>query len=187
MNICQRRGLTLIELVISVFIFSIILLILVSVLRTVFHYRVYSDVNEEMQNTYFALDYMQREFRQATKIHPISNFFLSGKADKKYLDFVVVKKMDSAKLSSKGCKYHYSVYYYKNGSIYRNATTKPSELGLEGLHELGGYNLLCNNISSVDGTEYIPELNLIRLRWVFEYRGIRRYVERDFFIRGEGL
>ncbi len=189
MTDCRRRGLTLIELVISLFIFSIILLISLSVLRSVFRYRLYSDVNEEMQNTYFALDYIQREIRQATEIRPISDFSLSGDLDKNYLGFVVVRKILPEKISSDstGCKYHYSVYYYKNGGIYRNATTKPSELKLENLHELGGYNLLCNNISSVEGTEFISQLNLIRLRWVFEYRGVRRYVERDFFVRGEEL
>lgn len=182
----RRRGLTLIELIISIFIFSIILLISVSVLRTVFRYRLYTDVNEEMQNAYFALDYIRHEIRQATEIRPISDFSLSGDADKKYLGFVVVKKILPEKTSSDSMAYkHYSVYYYKNGSIYRNATTKPSELKLENLHELGGYNLLCNNVSAIDGTEYISQLNLIRLRWIFEYRGVRRYVERDFFVRGE--
>lgn len=188
MKIFQRRGFTLIELLISISVFSIIFLLSLSILRSVFRYRVYSDLSQKMQNTYFALDYMQREFRQASEIRPISDFSVSGESDKKYLGFVVIKKIYPETLSSgEGCKYHYTVYYYKNGCIFRNATTKPSELGLEGLHELGGYNLLCENISSVDGTEYLSDLNLIRLRWVFEYRGARRYVERDFFIRGEGM
>lgn len=189
MSIRRRRGFTLLELLLFILLSSVILFIVVSVLRTVLQYRRYSDFNKEVQNTYFALDYMQREFRQATEVRPLSDFALTGTPDKKYLGFVIIQKILPDKIGSttSGIQMHYIVYYYKNGGIWRTATTKPSELASEGLRKLGGYNLLTENISSVDGTEFLPDLNLIRLRWVFEYRGMKKPIERDFFIRGDGL
>lgn len=187
MPVPSRKGFTLIELLLSIVFISLIMLILLSMLRTIFQYRKHAEFNKEIQNTYFALDYMQREFRQATEIRPISDFKISSSSDKKYFDFVLIRKIlaDKPKPGASNTQLHYSVYYYKNGCIWRNATTKPSKLSLEGLHELGGYNLLCENITSIDGTEFMKDLNLIRLRWTFEYRGLRRPIERDFFIRGE--
>lgn len=184
-----RKGFTLIELVISFAFTSIIMLVLFSMLKTVLQYRRYSEFNRELQNTYFAIDYMQREFRQATEVRPISDFSISGSSDRKYLGFVVIRKILIAKPKEGESKsqQHYSVYYFKNGAIWRNATTKPSELSLEGLHEMGGFNLLSKNIASIDGTEFLKDLRLVRLRWIFEYQGIRRAIERDFFIRGDGL
>lgn len=207
----KRKAFTLIEILIYLALSGFIFIIIYSLLGYTFASadKIYDSGDTE--SVIYAAEYILNEVNQAVAVLPIESLIDSWDR-KNYLGFVVVSygKGDMGNLtgtrilgfrvaedwSSSENKADqeeyltYSVYYLDNNTLRRNAKTILKAKGISSLSSFSGNNAITDNIASIEGTCFDPNLNLLRIRFTPLVGGKEckeRKISIDTFIKGEGI
>lgn len=146
----DKKGFTLIELVVGLAASSILAL----AFYAVFDYCVNINLIEEERNDLslngrYAIEYMKREIKTADEILSTDNF--KGLNDKFKNNVGFVLKTLEKKLSDDKYIYKYILYYKDGNSLKRVTAEGPSIDGIEA-SSFSGYNTIASNVKSIEGT-----------------------------------
>ncbi|NLM06217.1 MAG: prepilin-type N-terminal cleavage/methylation domain-containing protein [Tissierellia bacterium] len=207
----KRRAFTLIEFIIGMALAGFLFLVIYSFFGYSFisSEKIYDD--GDIESVRYAAEYIANEVNQAVAVLPIDTLVRSGDG-KNYLGFVIVRyswgDMSSITttriLGYRGARRWfslenmvdlneyliYSVYYLDNNTLRRSAKTIPKAKGINTISSLTGNNAITDNIASIEGTSFDPNLNLLRIRFTPLIGGEecdRKKISLDIFVKGEGI
>lgn len=159
------KGFTLLELLVALGLSSLLILCLISVLDFTNYVSAKADETDQLLlSGQYAIEYIKREIREAEKIYSIDQI-----KDLKYrypdnIGFIIMRYLPN-KTYDEDQDYNYCTYYFKNNRIYRIAANKTLE-GLPRGSDLGGNNILIDQVVSIDQTSFDPENKTIELKFV---------------------
>lgn len=140
-----KNGFTLIELMIFMYISSILILAFYSIVASAVKTTSSLESNEEiMQNGTYCIEYMKREIKSAEKI--ISKDKIKDFNVKYKNSFGFVIQLRESKIA-----FNYVTYYFKNGKIMRDAGKSSSSYPNASV--LGGSNEVARYIKSISGSK----------------------------------
>lgn len=145
----DRKGFTLIELILTLSISSLIFLTLISVLKfTVNSYKLGEMEDELILNGKYVVEFIKKEIRSADKIISSDKIEFLHEEFGENVGFVVMKYNNPGEYY----KYNYSTYYLKDNKIIRvAANTNNEKLPRAGMFR--GYNEVAEHIVSIEGTK----------------------------------
>lgn len=174
----KKRAFTLIELVVTLFIASIVIGIFTMLLDFSFKsLDTAHTANENLDTAIHIVNLISEEINSAQEIFSDEDFVLY-KPYKNSLGFMLrLKKKDN---------YTYAYYAYRDGNIYRLAknTTEEdaSKVSFSNYDEFG-LNAIVENVSSIDGTGYDNETGLITLNFKITNNTTEEYRTQVYAMR----
>lgn len=156
----RNGGFTLLELILSLAIGSIVILTMFSLLGFTVSGCIKAQSEDEiLLNGRHAIEYIKKEIKSGDKIISIDKI---KELDEKYEDNIgfIIFKYDPNE--SEGYKYNYVTFYLKDNKIFRIAANRNNH-GLPKSTSFSGYNVVAENVSSIEGTHIDFERKIIRL------------------------
>lgn len=157
----EDKGFTLIELILSLAIYSIIALSLFSLLKYSINSCNLGNMEDEvLLNGRYALEYIKREIKAADEIVSAEKFDSLNELYKDNFGFVIMNYNPGVT-----CKYNYSTYYFKDNKIYRIATNRIDDKLPKGSY-FSGHNEIAEYIISIEDTSIDFNTKIINLSFV---------------------
>lgn len=154
----NKKGFTLIEVILGICISSILLMCFYSLLNYTSNITKYRDQMDTcLSNGRYALLYIKDEIKNCDKIIDICKIEGLDDLYPENIGFVIMTINDDAK------NYNYISYYLKDDELRRLACNLDSE-DYPLKSDFKGYNVLCKNIKSIDKFNYDFDKNILKIR-----------------------
>lgn len=161
----NRKGFTLVEIVLSIAILSIILSSIFSLLFFVNTIKNRSDnIDTALFNGRYAMEYIKEEITSADKIICSTNFDNLDEDYPNNIGFVTLEEKTSYNKDGKinGINYNFRTYYLKDDKLIRLAyNTSNGSLYKSDL--FSGHNQICDKVIELNRCNFDEENNLINL------------------------
>lgn len=152
----NRRGMTLLELILTIALTIILLTTILSLLTYSNRSLMMADnMDEILLNGRFALEYIKGEILSADKIISSSKI--------KDLDFAYPTNIGFVIMEKTGNKYHFITYYRRNNELVRIACEKNLN-NYPNQRDFKGYNQICSKLLYLENTNIDIENGIINLQ-----------------------
>lgn len=161
----NNKGYTLIELILGIFIISILVTSMHSILLFTTNAMEKSDIDDlALYNGRYALDYIQNEIFNSDMIVSSSKFGDLDFVFPNNIGFVSMEKKISYHSNGrvKDVNYNFRTYYQSNDELIRIAYNTPNE-NLFDTRLFSGYNQVCEGVNYLSNNSMDIESNLINL------------------------
>lgn len=158
----NRKGFSLIELVLGIFITTILFMSLYSLLiYTIKVSKMTDEKDNALSNGRYALLYIKDEIKNADMIIDISKFKDLDESYGDNIGFVILNKNINA--DDREINYNYKTYYLKNDQLVRLACNQGEER-YPTKDNFAGYNEICSGLKSLKKFIYDSDKNIIKIR-----------------------
>lgn len=158
----NNKGFTLIELLVSIGITSILFMNLYSMLTFSINSSAIGEAYDEMLlNGRYGIEFIKEDIERADKIISIHNISVINNKHPYNMGFVVMKQY----IDEEGnMVYRYTSYYLGDERIYIITYNKEDNPSYPNKTDTPGYNIVCENVVSIEDTNIDFENNIINLK-----------------------
>lgn len=177
----KSKGFTLIEIIlamaISLIILSVITVLLgfsLNILKTDFDY------SKREASVSYAQSYIEKEVARSYKVYEAIEFPLNLRENN--LGFVIEILPYN---NSDGYNHDYVYYYLKKDKIQRAIYSSPTPVEQKGYLNYQGTNVICENVTSVEGSYFDKASNYMELNFSFEESGLEKESLLGIFVEAK--